>query len=136
MMSVSLAACATGPAAMESGPASRLAATGDAWFDGAQSTLAQRKTVTPVKTKAKNVILFVADGMDPTTVAAARIYDGQTRGEDGEENLLSFERFPHLAMSKTYNTDAQVPDSAGTMTAMTTGYKTRAGMISVKKQSP
>ncbi len=133
LMSASLAACASAPVATTTAP---VAQTGDPWFDGAQSALAQRKTVTPVKTKAKNVILFIADGMDPTTVAAARIYDGQSRGEEGEENLLSFERFPNLAMSKTYNTDMQVPDSAGTMTAMATGYKTRAGMISVKKESP
>jgi len=38
-------------------------------------------------------------------------------------------------MSKTYNTDMQVPDSAGTATAIVTGYKTRAGHISVKKEA-
>ncbi|MEZ5892211.1 MAG: alkaline phosphatase [Parvularculaceae bacterium] len=110
------------------------AETGDAWYDGAEAALAARKAVKPTGKKAKNVILFIADGMDPTTVAAARIYDGQSRGEEGEENLLSFERFPYLAMSKTYNTDAQVSDSAGTMSAMSTGYKTRAGVISMKKE--
>jgi len=134
LMSASLAACASGSLTTDTAP--RAAQTGDAWFDGAQTTLAQRKTMTPVKNKAKNVILFIADGMDPTTVAAARIYDGQSRGEEGEENLLSFERFPNLAMSKTYNTDMQVPDSAGTMSAMATGYKTRVGHISVKKEVP
>ncbi len=122
-----LAACAH-DAAVETASAP---ATGDYWFDGAQATLAQRKTVKANKGPAKNVILFVADGMDPTTVAAARIYDGQTRGEEGEENLLSFERFPALAMSKTYNTDTQTPDSAGTMSAMTTGYKTKAAIIAL-----
>lgn len=80
---------------------------------------------------ARNVILFVGDGMGPTTVAAARILGGQRAGGTGEEHLLSFERFPHLAMVKTYNTDQQTPDSAGTMTAMATGVKTRAGMIGV-----
>ncbi|MFC2953130.1 alkaline phosphatase [Marinicaulis aureus] len=134
LMSASLAACASSPLTTNAAP--NAAQTGDAWFDGAQTTLAQRKTVTPVKGKAKNVILFIADGMDPTTVAVARIYDGQSRGEEGEENLLSFERFPNLAMSKTYNTDMQVPDSAGTMSAMATGYKTRVGHISVKKEVP
>ena len=137
LLSASLTACASGPLLIgENTSAPAASETGDAWFDGAQATLTQRKGVTPVKTKAKNVILFIADGMDPTTVAAARIYDGQSRGEEGEENLLSFERFPHLAMSKTYNTDMQVPDSAGTMSAMATGYKTRAGLISVKKEAP
>lgn len=81
--------------------------------------------------RAKNVILFVGDGMSLTTVAAARIREGQLKGQAGEENLLSFERFPHTAFSKTYNTDSQTPDSAGTMTAMITGVKTRMGFLAV-----
>lgn len=80
---------------------------------------------------ARNVILFIGDGMGVSTVTAARIFDGQSRGEKGEENLLSFERFPRTAMVKTYNTNQQVPDSAGTATAMHTGTKTRAGVINV-----
>ncbi|MFQ5562923.1 MAG: alkaline phosphatase [Parvularculaceae bacterium] len=103
----------------------------DSYYAAGQETLARRKAVKPNKRRAKNVILFVADGMDPTTVAAARIFDGQTRGEDGEENLLSFERFPYIAMSKTYTTNAQTPDSAGTMSAMVTGIKTKSGVLSV-----
>jgi len=81
--------------------------------------------------KAKNVILFIGDGMGISTVTAARIYDGQSRGETGEENLLSFEHFPNIALVKTYNSNQQVPDSAGTATAMNTGMKTRAGAIGV-----
>ena len=81
--------------------------------------------------KAKNVILFIGDGMGVSTVTAARIFDGQSRGMLGEEHLLEFERFPHLALVKTYNTNQQVPDSAGTATAMMTGQKTRAGVINV-----
>lgn len=80
---------------------------------------------------ARNVILFVGDGMGVSTVTAARIFEGQRRGESGEENLLSFERFPHLALVKTYNVDAQVSDSAGTMTALVTGHRARAGVLSV-----
>lgn len=81
--------------------------------------------------QAKNVILFIGDGMGVSTVTAARIYDGQSQGGQGEENLLSFERFPQLALVKTYNTNQQVPDSAGTASAMNTGVKTRAGVIGV-----
>ncbi|HDS1220236.1 TPA: alkaline phosphatase [Stenotrophomonas maltophilia] len=81
--------------------------------------------------KARNVILFLGDGMSLTTVAAARIYEGQKKGGSGEENLLSWERFPATAFSKTYNTDSQTPDSAGTMTAITTGVKTHMGAIGV-----
>ncbi len=103
----------------------------DRFFVDGQNTLTARRAVKPNTKRAKNVILFVADGMDPTTVTAARIYDGQSRGEEGEENYLSFEQFPHIALAKTYNTNAQTPDSAGTMSAITTGVKTKIGMISV-----
>lgn len=81
--------------------------------------------------KARNVILFLGDGMSLTTVAAARILEGQRKGNPGEENLLSWERFPATALSKTYNTDSQTPDSAGTMTAISTGVKTHMGAIGV-----
>lgn len=101
------------------------------WFKAGQETLAERRAIVPDRNKAKNVILFIADGMGPTTVTAARIYDGQTRGKDGEENFLSFEKFPYAALVKTYNTNAQTPDSAGTMSAMTTGVKTKAGVIAI-----
>ena len=65
--------------------------------------------------------------MGISTTTAARIYDGQTRGKSGEENVLSWEKFPYTALSKTYNTNAQVPDSAGTATAFASGVKTDAG---------
>src|SRR5688572_6640917 len=81
--------------------------------------------------KAKNVILFLGDGMSLTTVAAARILEGQRKGGPGEENQLSWEAFPSTALSKTYNTDSQTPDSAGTMTAITTGVKTHMGAVGV-----
>ncbi len=83
--------------------------------------------------RARNVILFVGDGMGVSTVTAARIIEGQLRGESGEENELYFETFPNVALSKTYNVNAQVSDSAGTMTAMVTGIKTDAGVISVNQ---
>ena len=81
--------------------------------------------------RAKNVIVFLGDGMSLTTVAAARIFEGQRAGKPGEEHRLSWEDFPYTAFSRTYNTDAQTPDSAGTMTAVATGIKTHMGAIGV-----
>lgn len=78
---------------------------------------------------AKNVILFVGDGMSFATIAAGRILKGQTQNRSGEETELVFESFPHLGLSKTYNTDKQVPDSAGTATALFSGIKTKLGAI-------
>ncbi len=80
---------------------------------------------------AKNVILFIGDGMGVSTVTAIRIYAGQQAGGSGEDHVLPFETFPQLALIKTYNSNQQVPDSAGTATAMHTGVKTRAGVLGI-----
>ena len=84
---------------------------------------------------ARNIILFIGDGMGVSTVTATRIFDGQAQGMSGEEHLLVCETFPHVALVKTYNTNQQVPDSAGTATAIMTGRKTRAGVINVGPQA-
>lgn len=81
--------------------------------------------------KAKNVILFIGDGMGISTITAARIYAGQKQGQTGEEFVLPFETFDHVALVKTYNTNAQVPDSAGTASAMNTGLKTQIGFLGI-----
>ncbi len=101
------------------------------WYQIGQETLKANLAKKPIDRTARNVILFIADGMDPTTVTAARIYDGQSKGMSGEENVLTFENLPHLAMAKTYNTNMQTPDSAGTASAMMTGVKTKAGVINI-----
>ncbi|KXJ61322.1 MAG: alkaline phosphatase [Alteromonas sp. Nap_26] len=101
-----------------------------AWFTDAQAKLTQ-KLETNNQFKAKNVILFVGDGMGISTLTSARIHKGQLAGNPGEEGYLSFESFPHTALVKTYNVDAQTPDSAGTMTAMMSGLKTDVGVIGV-----
>ena len=110
--------------------------TDSQWFkDSAQ--LVSDKTQQTSKSQAKNVILFVGDGMGVSTLTAARIYQGQQiqGNKGGEENFLSFELFPNTALVKTYNTNQQTPDSAGTMTAMATGVKSKAGVLSVSDAS-
>ncbi|KZZ41965.1 hypothetical protein A3759_14640 [Thalassolituus sp. HI0120] len=93
--------------------------------------LEQRQQQAKLPSKASNLIFFLGDGMSVTTLTAARIFEGQRLGRSGEENNLSFESFPYSALIKTYNTNQQTPDSAGTMSAITTGVKTRAGVIAL-----
>jgi len=95
------------------------------------SSLQSRANIIPNVSTAKNVILFIGDGMGVTTVTAARIFDGQSKGLLGEENVLPFETFPNVALIKTYAANQMVADSAGTATAMNTGVKTRAGVIGI-----
>ena len=58
--------------------------------------------------QAKNVILFLGDGMGISTVTAARIFAGQQQGLRGEEHDLAFDTFDNVALIKTYKVDAQV----------------------------
>ncbi|MGP0836636.1 alkaline phosphatase [Serratia sp. CY85251] len=98
----------------------------DPYFLQAQAQLQQRLKQTPNTNRAKNVILVVGDGMGFSTVTAARIFEGQQRGVDGESNVLAWEAFPYLAAAKTYSADAQITDSAPSAVAMTTGAVTTA----------
>lgn len=102
----------------------------DPYFKEGQERLKEALKNTPILTPAKNVIVFIGDGMGVTSYTAGRIWQGQQAGNPGEENYLAWEKFPHVASVKTYNTNQQVPDSAGTATAWNTGVKAQAGMIS------
>lgn len=105
----------------------------EAWFNAGRQAVIDAKHLHPNERHAKNVILFIGDGMGVSTITAARIYDGQQKGGHGEENSLSFEKLPYLALSKTYSVDQQTPDSAPTMTAIVTGVKTIGDSISVNQ---
>ncbi|WP_444915179.1 alkaline phosphatase [Microbulbifer sp. TRSA007] len=109
------------------------AQSNSSWFQEAQQAIEEASAVEINNTPgaAKNIILFVGDGMGISTVTAARILAGQQQGLDGEEHQLSFEQMPFAGLVKTYNTNQQTPDSAGTMTALVTGVKTKAGVLSV-----
>lgn len=84
--------------------------------------------------KARNVILFVGDGMGISSVTAGRIHAGQVRGVDGASYRLGFESLPWSAFSKTYSADRFVTDSANGGSALTTGVKTINGAIGVNAE--
>lgn len=95
------------------------------WISSAQNFVQKQLNQKPNTKVAKNVIIFMGDGMSMTTLAATRAYIG------GEERSLSFEQFPSIGMAKTYCVDWQTADSACTATAMLTGVKSNAGTIGV-----
>lgn len=106
------------------------------WMDEGAKAVSERAAIAANNKRAKNVILFVGDGMGISTLTAGRILEGQLQGKTGEENYLSFERMPYTALVKTYNVDAQVPDSAGTASALNTGSKTNIGVINTAPAQP
>jgi alkaline phosphatase len=102
-----------------------------AWYRSGAEVVARHERESIDRRRARNVILFVGDGMGISTVTAARILAGQRAGGSGEEHQLAFETLPFLALSKTYSVTQQTSDSAPTATAMVAGIKTRDGAISV-----
>ena len=94
------------------------------WKDIAQDIL-KTKLADPVYDhQAKNAVLFIGDGMSIATLAAARKRKGLAHGADvPEHTMLSWETFPYLGLSKTYNCDRWTADSASTATAYLTGAK-------------
>src|SRR4051812_28252371 len=75
------------------------------------------QTASTADTRAKNIIFFLGDGMGINTLTAARIY---AVGEDGD---LTIDTLPESAFVKTFSNDAQVTDSAASMSAYMTGVK-------------
>ena len=102
---------------------------GDSYFVDARADLEARLRLQPETGRARNVILFIGDGMGISTLTAARIHQGQLAGRDGESTWTAMDRLPYSALVRTYAHDAQVSDSAPTATAMTTGVKTRNDII-------
>ncbi len=126
-LAMGLAACATSYRTVEVTPPVQ---AGDSYYV-AGSVAVKARAAERAPKRARNVILFVGDGMGITTITAARIYAGQVKGLDGESYRLAMEKLPWSAFSKTYTHDSQVADSAPTAVAMTAGIKSYNGSIGV-----
>ncbi|XP_063708293.1 alkaline phosphatase-like [Culicoides brevitarsis] len=79
--------------------------------------------------RAKNVILFIGDGMGLNTLTSARILKGQRNHRSGEMEKLIWDEFPSIAHVKTFTANTMVGESAACATAMFTGVKTNAEVI-------
>ncbi len=79
----------------------------------------------PVATPPTNVLFFLGDGMGLATQTAARIY---AVGEDGQ---LTMDTLPETAFVRTHSNDAQVTDSAPSMSAYMTGIKSNNEVIAM-----
>jgi alkaline phosphatase len=117
------------------------------WIRGARLATAGRHTVeamagsdkasvawdafaTPEGRKAKNVILFIGDGLSMGHRTAARILSkGITEGRYGGE--IAIDDMPYMALVSTAGTDSVITDSANSMTAYTTGHKSCVNALGV-----
>ena len=81
----------------------------------------------PAFSQARNVILFVGDGVGVSSLNAASIYGY------GKPQALYLQKMPHVALADTSTAKEWVSDAAASATAWATGHKGRNGVIS---QSP
>ncbi|GAB1285192.1 Alkaline phosphatase [Apodemus speciosus] len=93
------------------------------WNQKAKEALDVAKKLQPIQTSAKNLIIFLGDGMGVPTVTATRILKGQLTNHLGPENPWPWTISRTWLCPSTYNVDRQVPDSAGTATAYLCGVK-------------
>jgi alkaline phosphatase len=85
---------------------------------------------TPKGKMAKNVILFIGDGMSVAQRTAARmlskgIEEGKYKGD------LAMDDMPYMALVSTSGSDSVVTDSANSMSAYTSGHKTCVNALGV-----
>jgi alkaline phosphatase len=73
--------------------------------------------------RARNVILFLADAGGTSTIAAA------SHHAYGAPRRLFIQRMPHIALSETSSATQLVTDSAAGMTAIVTGHRTHNGVV-------
>ncbi len=84
--------------------------------------------------KAKNVILFVGDGMSLQAREVARILSkGMTNGKFND--LLAMEKLDHNAIITTSGYDSLVTDSANSASAYATGHKSVVNAMGVYEDS-
>ena len=80
--------------------------------------------------KAKNVILFIGDGMSPSHRVAARLLSkGITEGKS--LGKLAMDDMPHMALVATAGTDSIITDSANSASAYATGHKSAVNAMGV-----
>ncbi|PXF43755.1 Intestinal-type alkaline phosphatase [Gracilariopsis chorda] len=84
----------------------------------------------PTKRRAKNVVLFIGDGMALPMMAAARLVSrGMYNGKYND--TLNIEKFPYLALQNPAGVDSIITDSANSATSFNTGQKSSFGALGV-----
>jgi alkaline phosphatase len=98
--------------------------------DGGQSREITWNVYATPPRKAKNVILFIGDGMSPAHRIAARllakgIAEGKALGK------LAIDDMPHMALVATAGSDSIITDSANSASAYATGHKSAVNAMGV-----
>ncbi|KIW18028.1 hypothetical protein PV08_02315 [Exophiala spinifera] len=80
--------------------------------------------------KAKNIVMFIGDGMTTNMITAARlIAHQQINGK--YQTKMAMDSFPVLGHQMTHSLDSYITDSANSATALYTGHKSTVNALGV-----
>ncbi|KAH7057752.1 alkaline-phosphatase-like protein [Linnemannia elongata] len=88
----------------------------------------------PKKRKAKNVILFIGDGMTTAMITAARLIS-KPHVSGLYQKRMHMDQFPVLGHVMTHSVDSLITDSANSASAYNTGHKSSSGALGVYADS-
>jgi alkaline phosphatase len=84
--------------------------------------------------KAKNIILFIGDGMTTNMITAARLIGHKTI--NGKyQTTMQMDKFPVLGHQMTHSLDSFITDSANSASALYTGHKSTVNCLGVYADS-
>ncbi|KAG9246174.1 putative alkaline phosphatase H [Calycina marina] len=84
--------------------------------------------------KAKNVILFIGDGMTTNMITAARLI-GHKSINGKYQTTMAMDKFPVLGHQMTHSLDSYITDSANSASALYSGHKSTVNAMGVYADS-
>jgi len=84
--------------------------------------------------KAKNIILFIGDGMTTNMITAARLI-GHKQVNGKYQSLMAMDKFPVVGHQMTHSIDSFITDSANSAAALNTGHKSTVNCLNVYADS-
>ncbi|KAI2608207.1 alkaline phosphatase-like protein [Hypoxylon fragiforme] len=84
--------------------------------------------------KAKNVILFIGDGMTTNMITAARLL-GHKSINGKYQSLMQMDKFPVVGHQMTHSLDSFITDSANSASALYSGHKSSVNALGVYADS-
>ncbi|KAF1947225.1 alkaline phosphatase precursor [Clathrospora elynae] len=84
--------------------------------------------------KAKNIILFIGDGMSTASITAARLI-GHKSINGKYQTTMAMDKFPVLGHQMTHSLDSFITDSANSASALNTGHKSTVNCLNVYADS-
>ena len=103
LLSTALSALATASLAQD------LPQAENEWFKAGEAKIEELMAIQPNTGRAKNVILFTADGNGVGTNYAIRLFSGQQEGGLGDDYQQPSEKFPHSALVRPIRPTAKPP---------------------------